>query len=858
MNEIDSIKNDLQKTRFITFDQYISEILTAFRIPNVTIQRLLTNASKNAYKTPIYVYRRATIVFDTTLKSINDIEEVEQKSVVSFRLLVIVNDKIVVCKDSVTGDSISFTPNDIHNYVQFFFPLIYGEVVEKDIYSTVDFAELLNKLFNQLSLDELNKHSVNAEQLSDFVLSLVYLSFAKSILGDKEIEKFIKWAVLAQNKDYDTIIAGFVNAVLNNKKSSSLHDKLPYWNIYQYTTNVLPHVNQTSFELILKIISSDLTSIDTEILGSLIYKFVQLDDTSTIYGHDTSYHNVSKVLSPLFVDNYEYLIEQNKSNKVLLANIRSDLLQLTFFDPTNGPGCFLTSAFNIIVDLVTTIDDLLDEISPETIHIRQFVALVDNRLSQKLTHLSLWISSLKYQQKTSVVHESDLYSTFNSINIHIGDQLHVDWTDICPNTGKTMIIGSPTFKGSKKVSAVEKKAMQRVFNTVQLGDVDYSSCWLYLAAKYIHGSSSKCSLVLTNSVCQGVQVAFLWKRIYGNDCDISFAYRSFKWRNGPQQNTGVSVVIIGLLSSVNDSSCKYLYTDNHKIKTNCIGPYLINGSKTIIEKRTSPLSRELPAMPKGNMPYDNQHLLLSGDEKRQLLSNNPDSIQFLRKIVGSEEFINKIERWCLWIPTEQLDKALSIPDIAERINKVRQFRLSNTDPAARKLAARSHQFREFRFTSTQTLVIPSVSSENRPYIPIGFIGKDTIVSNLAFTIYDCDPWVFGLISSRMHNVWVRTVCGCLETRIRYSSRLGYNTFPFPKISVAKKDQITSIVFDVINDRENYCDISLGALYSDLPQSLRILHNYLDECIDSCYQDAPFESDMERLKLLFSMYERIAN
>ena len=202
-----------------------------------------------------------------------------------------------------------------------------------------------------------------------------------------------------------------------------------------------------------------------------------------------------------------------------------------------------------------------------------------------------------------------------------------------------------------------------------------------------------------------------------------------------------------------------------------------------------------------------------------------------------------------------MSEAKKIKEIAVRIEKVKEFRLSKTDKSANKLAMRPHQFREFRSTTSQTLVVPSVSSENRPYIPIGFIGQDTIVSNLAFAIYNCEPWLFGLISSRMHMVWIRTVCGSLETRLRYSSGLGYNTFPFPEISAAKKTEITSLSFDIVSAREMYSEISLGDLYNDIPEDLRILHDYLDKTLDSCYQIAPFESDTERIKLLFDLYEQ---
>ena len=348
---------------------------------------------------------------------------------------------------------------------------------------------------------------------------------------------------------------------------------------------------------------------------------------------------------------------------------------------------------------------------------------------------------------------------------------------------------------------------------------------------------------------------FLWPRIYGLGCEIDFAYRSFKWKNSPKHSTGVSVIIVGLSSSAYQDQEKVLYADNQVIKTNVIGPYLVNSTKTIISKRTRPLSPQLPDMPKGNMPYDGQHLLLDKSTKDNMVEQSPEASKYLKRIVGSDEFINNIERWCLWIADADFDDAVKIPLVRERIDKVREFRLSKSDKNAQKLAQRPHQFREFRSSTQQTLVVPSVSSENRPYIPIGFIGKNTVVSNLAFAIYNCEPWVFGVVSSRIHMAWIRTVCGSHETRLRYSSRLGYNTFPLPFIDDDKKSKITSLVFDIISERENYCDRSLGSIYSDLPERLRLLHELLDKEVESCYQQEPFSSDAERIKLLLNMYDR---
>ena len=649
--------------------------------------------------------------------------------------------------------------------------------------------------------------------------------------------------------DFNSVISGIFSAVLLNERQSTAYENLPHWPILRQTRNGLPHINIKSFELIAQVLCYKLADMDAEVFGSLIYKLVQKTDAPSVYGHLTSYRNVAKVLNPLFFNDYSMQIDKHQVDHRHLRALRNELTGLTLFDPTNGPGCFLTSALNSVIDLVSSIDAILK--SNAKINIGNFVGLVDNEISQELSRLSLWTSYLQYLYKIKQVEGADLQATYEDINIQIGDQLQTDWAEVCPNNGKTLIVGSPTFKGKKNMSAPEKDKMKQVFGTSKSGDADFCSCWLYLAAKYIDATASRCALVLTNSICQGSQVSFIWNRIYACGCEISFAHRSFKWQNKSQHTTGVSVVIIGLSSSCHQNNVKHLYTGDVYIKADCIGPYLIDSTKKIIKRRLKiPLSVQLPRMPRGNMPYENGNLLLSKTEKDLLLQKYPATRQFLKKIVGSKEFIDRIERWCLWIPSEELTEALSIPPIAERVAKVKKCRLANPDNNVRRLAERPHQFREFKSTTTQTLVIPAVSSENRPYIPIGFIGKDTVVSNLAFTIYECPPWVFGAISSRMHIAWIRTVCGGLETRLRYSNTLGYNTFPFPEISPKQKDEIQALSLEIIEERERFCDLSLGNLYSNLPPSLKTLHGYLDECIDRCYRAEPFSSDGERVKFLF--------
>ena len=263
-------------------------------------------------------------------------------------------------------------------------------------------------------------------------------------------------------------------------------------------------------------------------------------------------------------------------------------------------------------------------------------------------------------------------------------------------------------------------------------------------------------------------------------------------------------------------------------------------------------------MIKGNMPYDGGYLLMDVATKNHIVEQDRRVLQYMRRIVGSDEFINGIERWCFWITDDKADAALEIPVIKERVDLVRDLRLSKTDKNAQRLAAYPYRFREMHETTTNSLVVPSVSSENREYIPVGFIDKKTVVTNLAFVIYDCDPWIFGVVSSKMHNLWIKAVCGGLETRIRYSSELGYNTFPFPAITDEQKKEIRNCVNQIIAVREEEFDKTYAQMYKkdEMSDNLRFAHSMLDLQIERCYRDEPFVSDDERLDCLFELYEKI--
>ncbi len=393
---------------------------------------------------------------------------------------------------------------------------------------------------------------------------------------------------------------------------------------------------------------------------------------------------------------------------------------------------------------------------------------------------------------------------------------------------------------------------------VAFNNLDYIASWFFLSSTYIDGENIRAAFVTTNSLCQGEQVSLLWDYIYRHtDVEIYFGYKSFKWENNAKNNAGVTCTIIGLRQR--NSLPKYLIDgqNNTGKKVAQLNAYLVESPDIFIFKRTKPIS-SFPVMDFGSMPNDGGNLLLSEQEKDALMQDYPEIACLVKRFMGSQEFIRDEIRYCLWIEDENATFAYTIPPIKQRIDNCNQLRLNSKREATHKLASASHCFGEIRYQPTDAIIIPRVSSERRAYIPIGYVRADTVVSDSAFAVYNAEPWLFAILTSKLHNIWVRAVGGALETRIRYSATLCYNTFPFPKITAEQRANLAEHAENVLNTRELHTEMTLGEMYNPetMPLDLRLAHQALDAAVESCYRAEPFISDEERLEYLFKLYEKM--
>ncbi len=867
-------------------DAFLEGFLSAFNFPQATYTRLKAGTA-GGINQGLRIQGNGGIYFLAStaaglnsefniLKKNNDLSKIREA------FIVIVNETDILAYERESGDVLETSKRDLHRYIEFFFSLlgIKPESASEEMKSAdKKAAEKFAELYNELGMQNHNR----SDDISELLCRLLFCCFADSIgvLTNGGLRPMVANYTDASGSDTS---AFFCNLFESMKAES--RDGLP-----GYLTNVkyvdarlfgdslpLLDFSRKARNLVLDLMGLDWSDISPDILGSLIQSIIR-EEAGNSNGNYTSTANIQKVIGPLFMDdlyrNFESVKTSREGCEALLRRVKA----ISVFDPASGTGNFLLVAYRELNKLAGKINDVIDNTSTalgyssSSLQVAEdfapygsslfipwsnFFGIDDDAFSCAIARLGFLFVVCQEAREGADVHRifADTIDVLFSNNIVVGNATRIDWETVCRGDGKTYLIGNPSYVGARKQTPAQKADLAYVFTGYsKISNLDYAACWFMLATKYISAHGGGFAFVTTNSLTQGEQVQLLWPKLFEKGVHIRFAYTSFKWKNDARNRTAVTVVVIGVVQNTNPQA-RELFTGTTVFELRSISPYLTSG-ETIVQSKRSPISK-FPKMVKGNMPLYWSDYLLTHEEMASLVVREPRAKKFLKRVVGADEFINGIERWCFWIHDDDLAEARSIPYIADRIEWVRQQRLASTDASARSHAAHPHRFRENRETTKSSLVVPSVSSENRVYIPIGFVDKSIVVTNLAFVIYDCEPWIFGVVASRMHNVWIRTVCGALETRIRYSSQLGYNTFPFPDIKNEQKAEITQRVLAIIAARELYSGMTYAEWYDpgNMPDELRYAHYLLDAVIDRCYRDTPFVSDRERLDCLFELYNEL--
>lgn len=842
--------------------EYLNGFFLSYDIPRATLVRLGLGAEIPVDKEFIIGNK----MFCTYTKAVNlyaKFDQVQRMTVKNkkYRFVMLINDTEILALDTSSGDWLFSERNDIHSNFEFFLPLagIERSTITEKKNASVKVGEKFAQFYNETIILNPGKE----DDISIFLVNLVATLFSDScgILHPGAVHHLIDLYSKKDGSDLEKLLGYVFDAIAGQ-------DNLPEYilsNRCGTLKGVPQHKKGLKFDAktrltLISLCELNWNSIEPEVMGALIQAILNPEDASIAYNY-TSTANVYKVIGPLFMDDLFEEYESKKREGTLTAELLEKLESIRVFDPACGTGNFLIICYKEMKKLEALIKDYcIANNAPvskkEYVSLHNFYGIESNYIATEVCRIGLDFTERKQIDSASLNTELKVQNICND------RALLMDWQAFCPKDSVTYLVGNPPYKGShsndpENQRQREMKAVysEEIAKGVKIGELDYATGYFYKATQYVKGTQNGFAFVTTNSLTQGIHVPTLWPLLFSKGIEISFAYTSFKWKNEGRNTTAVTVVIIGC-RSVLSKHPKTIYDKNLSYDADAISPYLTKGGVIVKKENKGPISKALPKMPKGNMPYG-KGLLLDTREKMELVTQYPRAKTYLKRVIGSQEFIHGEERWCLWISDEQLPDAEEIPPIKERIESVRQARLSG-DKSAQKLAMRPHQFRETNMPQNYTLVIPSVSSENRVYMQIGYVSKNIVVTNLAFAIYDAEPWVFGLISSKMHNLWIRTVCGGLETRLRYSNVLGYNTFPVPMLTDEQKQNISEAALGVLVERENNSELSLMEMYNPdtMPEGLKYAHKILDEVVEECYRNEEFLSDQERLDEMFMLYKSL--
>jgi len=866
--------------------EFLFELLAAYGRSQGNITRLRNGqlnvaddkASEVAQKGVVYL-KPADVPDDELYTIVDDLKTSPTVVRYSTRFVIATNYHKLLAIDTKTGEPLDINLKDIDRHYAYFLPWAGMEKTSfiAENHADVKAAEKMAKLFDTLVAHNNYKTADDWHGLTVFFTRLLFCFFAEDtgIFQKHQFANALGSYTQENGSDMHEFLLVLFEALDDEDKDGypAYLAAFPYVNgnlFDRHAAAQIPRFNKEARNLLIESSSKlDWSDINPDIFGSMFQSVVRQGERIGLGQHYTNVPNIMKTIEPLFLDELKKEFNKAYDDSKKLEQLLGRISQIKVFDPACGSGNFLIIAYKELRKLEHAILERQGELAGHTqrvlfgsrINIENFFGIEIDDFAHEVAVLSLWLAkhqmNIEFAEKFGI--ELPLIPLKEAGNIVRGNATRLSWSDVCPHSenDEIYLISNPPYQGSNKQSKYQKQDMDVVFSNIEgYKNLDYVACWFKLGVDYIRGSKAKLSFVSTNSITQGEQVGLLWPYIL-RYTDIEYAYRSFKWSNFAKNNAGVTVIIIAL--SVNTKEQKRLFTESAVIVTDKISPYLSDGTRTILFKRAEPISR-IPSMTYGSKPVDGGHLLLSQQEKEELLASTSGRVEkYIKKFVGADELIYSKNRWCLWITDKDLEDALSIPEIRKRVDAVRTARSGSKKAATKKAAQYPYKFGEIRYNASHALVIPSVTSEDRDYIPMGYVGADTVVSNSAHTIFHCAPFLFGLVTSKMHIVWTKSVAGRLETRIRYSSAIVYNNFPLPPIQESDIKDIEKKVFAILDARENHSEKTMRDLYSPskMPDDLRVAHQELDEIVDRIYRKKPFENDEERLAYLFDLYETMA-
>ncbi|HDR9028589.1 class I SAM-dependent DNA methyltransferase [Burkholderia vietnamiensis] len=812
-------------------------------------------------------------------------------------------------EDMANGETIACEYAKFAGHFGFFLPLAGISTIKEIKDSAIDVRATgrLNKLYLELLRENPDWATDERRQdMNHFMARLIFCFFAEDTgifssngLFTKTVDRM---SDAVSGNTHDVISTIFHAMNVPTKGNARTEAKIPGWaDAFPYVngglfggSNEVPRFTRMARTYLLHAGHLDWHEINPDIFGSMIQAVADDEERGSLGMHYTSVPNILKVLNPLFLDDLRAQLEAAGDNKAKLLNLRKRMARIRVFDPACGSGNFLVIAYKQMREIEAEINQRRGEQADlkSVIPLTNFRGIELRSFPAEIARLALIIAEYQcdvlYRGQMQAVQDFLPLEAENWITC--GNALRLDWLALCPATGtgvkvvaddlfetpldqseidfaneggETYICGNPPYLGSTWQSADQKSDLQTIFDgrTKSWKSLDYVAGWLMKAADYGVHTKSAAAFVATNSICQGQQVPILWPLIFSTGHEIAFAHTSFKWANLASNNAGVTVIVVGISAYPGSTRTLYISDDEGRVigrQVTNINAYLVPSRNIIVDGASRPIGPQA-RMYWGNKPTDGGYLLLQPAERDQLVRDNPEAAKYVKGFLGSQELIQGQRRYCLWIEDNEVNDAVKIQEIADRLAKVAQFRRESKAAETRPAAAFPHRFRQIQaIANYSTIAVPAVSSENRAYFPVGFTDKSIIHSNRNFAIYDSPLWNFALASSRLHQVWLSTVCARFELRYSYSNTIGWHSFPVPQLTEHNELELTQCAEDILLAREAHFPATIADLYAPdtMPDDLRRAHERNDEVLERIYIGRRFRNDTERLEKLFDLYTKM--
>ncbi|MFK3990640.1 DNA methyltransferase [Psychrobacter sp. NPDC064578] len=887
-------------------DDFIYEFLALLDVSKATITSL--KKSDNRYNVAASpesgevankqrIYFKPVDTGQDLNKALNELKDSPVISKHKIRMIVVTDFDTVLVNDTRFDEILDCDFSDLYKNYHFLLPLAGLERAREysEHPADVQASEKMGRLFDHIRKYNEFDTADDIHALNIFLTRLLFCLYAEDtgIFKPNQFHDLIDSTTNIDGSDVDGVLFDLFE-VLDLHESSADRKAMPthltdfpYVNgsLFEYPF-AIPVFNARTRRILLECARLNWAKINPDIFGSMFQAVIDPEQRGNLGQHYTSVSNIMKVIQPLFLDELrEELntvielsdINRHKNKKgERLSALLERISNIKNFDASAGSGNFLIIAYKELRKLEIDIlkaqrdlmkgakDNLLGLSFDSVVSLNNFYGIEYDDFACQIARLSLWLAehqmNVLFEQELGV--SQPMLPLKDSGHIIHGNSLRLDWNDVCPNNGsdEIYIIGNPPFGGTTNRTDEQSIDMKLVFGKKTLKYLDYVSAWFWKGAQYIANSNAELSLVSTNSIAQGEQVAMLFPDIFELGIHINFAYQTFPWSNNAKNNAGVHVIIIGL--SAQDTSNKYIYKlvekSWHREVVENISPYLVSGGNVTVK----PLSKPIQPRTKmifGNKPTDGGFLYLNESEKNEFELNEPYSKQYIKQILGAKEFLHSQWRWCLWFVGADLETLVKYPLIKERLDGVRELRENSDAQSTRDFSKHPHLFRQIaQPNSGSYILVPIHSSENRAYVPIGFFNHDIICTNANQMIPNGTLFDFGLLTSMAHNDWMRLVAGRLESRYRYSGTIVYNTFPFPNATESQKKNIENLTEEVLLARASNVGMTLAELYDPdkMPGDLREAHTNLDDAVDKLYRSQGFTNTEERLAHLLARYEKL--